>query len=310
MLRMDKSIEHPDLVTTSPYWALVRLIRPFNVAIIGLTMWTIQQALVVPDHVPAFDSFTFWISASIMMLLAAGGNVINDYFDIQEDAINKPRRALVGRVVSRRKTLFFHHILTGTAVTMALAMAWVEQHVLPLVWTIGIATLLWGYSPWFKRRFLRGNLVISAIVGQLSFWCIMGEWVHLSGSGYMTGFYGIGLIVYALLSFLITFLREITKDLQDQKGDAQFGHDTLAVRWGSLKTRKLLQWLHAASWIPLLFAGTMGFLYFPNRWAVMAFLLPYAAAHIQLIRGHIHSVSAWQKMTLAGGVAFLFLQII
>ena len=126
----------------------------------------------------------------------------------------------------------------------------------------------------------------------------------------MTGFYGMGLSLYALLSSWITLLREITKDLQDKKGDAQFGYDTLAVRWGSQKTLKLLQWLHAVAWIPLLFAGTMGFLFFTNSWAVMAFLLLYAAAHIQLIRGQIHSVSAWQKMTLAGGVAFLVLQIV
>ncbi len=215
-------------------------------------MWAIRCALVVPNHEPALSEFSFWVTACIMMLLAAGGNVINDYFDVQEDAINKPKRAFVGRVISRRKTLFFHHFLTGMAVVMSAVMSWDERSVWPFAWTVVMATLLWGYSPWFKRRFLRGNVVIALLVGQLPFWAVIGEVMDAHSHAFFFSNDGITLMIYAALSAALTFLREVTKDLQDREGDALTGFDTLAVRWGTQRTWRLLDWTHGLFWIPLI----------------------------------------------------------
>ena len=136
MLPMAKSAT-PKSESIAPLWAFISITRPWNVLIIGGSMWAIRCALVVPNHEPALSEFSFWVTACIMMLLAAGGNVINDYFDVQEDAINKPKRAFVGRVISRRKTLFFHHFLTGMAVVMSAVMSWDERSVWPFALDCG-----------------------------------------------------------------------------------------------------------------------------------------------------------------------------
>jgi 4-hydroxybenzoate polyprenyltransferase len=300
---MAKTTKSPD--PSFPLWSFIRLTRPWNIAIIGGSMWVIRIALITPNREPSLSNFSFWVTVGIMMLLAAGGNVINDYFDVQEDAINKPRRALVGRVISRRKALLLHHFLTGAAVSMSAIMSWDEQSFWPLIWTAITAALLWGYSPWYKRRFLRGNAVIAFLVGQLPFWTALGEIMNTDLSSFFASKEGIALIIFAVLSASLTFLREITKDLQDREGDAQAGYDTLAVRWHPSRTWRLLDWLHGLFWIPLMATSFFAWQAFDSKGAALYFLLPFAGVHVQLLRRRLASISAWQKLTLSGGILFL-----
>ena len=304
MPQMAEQSKHITPITASPFWACIRITRPWNVLMVGISMTLIRMAWIKPG-VSGLIETGFVIPLIIMMLLAASGNVINDYFDVQEDAINKPKRAFVGRIISRRKTLFFHHFLTGTALSMSAIMSLDERSLWPFAWTVIVATLLWGYSPWYKRRFLRGNAIIALLVGQLPFWTALGEIMHLETSSFFSSKDGVALIVYAFLSASLTFLREITKDLQDRKGDAQAGYDTLAVRWKESSTWRLLDWLHGFFWIPLLVTSFFAWYTFDVKGATLFFLLPFAGAHIQLIRRRLQSVSAWQKLTLSGGIVFL-----
>ena len=161
-------------ITNSPFWAMVRITRPWNVLMVGISMALIHMAWISPGQLQ-WCTAQFLTSIAIMMVLAASGNVINDYFDVAEDSVNKPQRALVGRVLSRRSALIAHHVLVGTALSMAVAMSWRTKTTTPFLWATCIAGLLWCYSPLFKRRFLRGNLVVALIVGQLPFWCMIGQ---------------------------------------------------------------------------------------------------------------------------------------
>ena len=273
-----------------------------------VAMVLILKAWITPSVIVDFnatDKINFTIAAAVMGLLAAGGNVINDYFDIAEDAINKPRRALVGRVISRRKTMAFHYVLSGLASMGSVWLSWRVGSLLPLLWCAIIGILLYGYSPWFKRRFLRGNLIIALTVGQLPFWALLsiipcGHWGQ-----FLSTTPGMGLATYAILSAYLTFVREITKDVQDETGDRAAAYDTLAVRWGKERTTKLLHQLHIGGWALLLAAAWAALCVLPVQWEVGLFLFPFLGTHIQLSRGIIESVSAWQKLTLAGGLIFL-----
>lgn len=291
-------------VTLSPFWAAVRIMRPWNVLMVGISMVLVRLAWIQPELSKLLD-LGFVIPAIIMMLLAASGNVINDYFDIAEDALNKPHRALVGRVITRRTTLLLHHFMVGTGLSMAVAFSVDLKSPIPFLWTVLIAGLLWLYSPLFKRRFLRGNIVVALIVGQLPFWCTLGAIAHHPWHGFLTETSGQGLLAYAVLSMVITFLREVTKDLQDVTGDAASGYDTIPVRWGRDRTHKLLKTLHVCTWPLMIAAGVLASIQFNLGTESLIFLLPFLGAHIQLLRGQIDSVSAWQKLTLGGGLGFL-----
>ena len=293
---------------SSDFWAYLRIIRPWNVLMVAIAMVLVFQSLIVPAlprAAESFEAFNFVLSVGVMCLLAAGGNAINDYFDVAEDSVNKPDRLIVGRLISRRKTMAFHYALSGLASLLSVWLSFRLSSPIPLVWCAVIGTLLSGYSPWFKRRFLRGNLIIALTVGQLPLWTLIGvlpleDWPSVLGT-----LNGSGLLAYAALSAYLTFLREVTKDLQDIKGDRETGYDTLAVRWGERRTIFLLQILHWMGWALLGIASWGAFYWFDATWTPLLFLVPFMGAHLQLSRRLIHSVSAWQKLTLAGGLGFL-----
>ena len=304
--------------TPSTFWAYVRITRPWNVLIIAAAMALVFQAWIAPtlagiaenydglvSFMETFEITNFVLSVCVMCLLAAGGNTINDYFDVTEDAVNKPDRLIVGRLISRRKTMAYHYVLNGLASLMSVWLSFRLSSAVPLIWCAFIGTLLSGYSPWFKRRFLRGNLIISFAVGQLPLWTLIGVLPLSHWSSMLGTLNGFGLLTYAALSAYLTFLREITKDLQDVAGDREAGYDTLAVRWGSNRTIHLLQILHFSGWALLGISSWAALKWFDATWTPLLFLLPFLGAHLQLTRGLIHSVSAYQKLTLAGGLGFL-----
>ncbi len=297
----------PRLVTESAIWAGVRLTRPWNVLMIVVAMYLISEALLSPRWEQPETLGVFALGTLAMATLAAGANVINDYFDVAEDRVNRPDRALVGRVITRRQSMALNYALTGVSILATCGVCWAAGTLVPLAWIAVLGTLLWGYSPWFKRRFLRGNLVIAASVAQLPLWCVLLHAPNEIAASlqWLGSVHGGVLLAYVGLSGYVTLLREITKDWQDASGDGQAGYDTLPVRWGEKRTQYLLQVLHWIGWILMGAAWWASYQWMHRPVSPLFFVLPYAAVHLQLTRGQIASVSAWQKLTLAGGLLYL-----
>ncbi|MBO74433.1 MAG: hypothetical protein CMD33_04080 [Flavobacteriales bacterium] len=297
-------------ITNSVFWAGIRLIRPWNVLIIVVAMGLITESLLLPafgGELPANQQAIFALGTLAMAALAAGANVINDYFDVAEDRINRPDRTFVGRVITRRQTLALNYTLTGIAVLSSFGIAAAAKSIVPALWIVILGILLWSYSPWFKRRFLRGNLIIALSVGQLPLWCLALLEPH-SFELWLDTFKsteGNILLGYVVLSGYITLLREITKDWQDVEGDAVAGYDTLPVRWGQERTKSLLHRMHFVGWLLLAITWWASAIMVHRPVAPLFFALPYLAVHIQLARSRVASVSAWQKLTLAGGLLYL-----
>jgi 4-hydroxybenzoate polyprenyltransferase len=162
------------------------------------------------------------------VFVGAGGYIINDYLDIKLDLINKPRKVIVGQIISRRWTMFWHFMLNGTALILGLYIG--------IKVTIAIACttfLLWIYSVSLKRKFLAGNLLVSA----LSAFVIILNYVYDTSLN-------IGLIIsYSIFAFSITLLREIIKDAEDIRGDGRFDCQTIPIVLGIRKTKSILFYL-------------------------------------------------------------------
>ena len=96
------------------------------------------------------------------LCVAAAGYIINDYYDVKIDSINRPGRLVVGRVINRRHAMMAHLVLTGMGVLVAGSLS-------PLLGLVhlGSALLLWGYSARFKRLPLVGNLSIAMLTAAL-----------------------------------------------------------------------------------------------------------------------------------------------
>lgn len=158
------------------------------------------------------------------MLIAAAGYIINDYYDVKIDAINRPKRVVIDRSMKRRHAILIHFSLNFVGIGLGLLITWK----LSLIYA-GTATVLWLYSNLLKRRPFIGNLTIALLSGT-SIW--------LLAAFYKQNVYLI--MTFGVFAMLISLMREIIKDIQDRKGDQSFGCRTLPIVWGVHKTKNLL----------------------------------------------------------------------
>lgn len=155
--------------------------------------------------------------------IAASANVINDYFDIEIDKINRPERVLAKGNVSPRAALALYFILLLAGVVVATL---VNQIAVGIV--IGAALLTFFYSYKFKQMPLAGNAVVA----------------FLTGLAFLFGGVAFGKIYPALFPFLfafvINFMREIVKDMEDVEGDTKANVFTFPATYGFDRAKTLL----------------------------------------------------------------------
>jgi len=154
----------------------------------------------------------------IMVFLAtASGNMLNDYYDVEIDKVNKPNRPLPSGRIGLKEAFY----LTVICFLIALLLSILISREAAVIGFINILILIW-YAKSLKRTVLIGNLAIA----------------YLTGSTFLFGasFFGIeGIIVMlplALLAFLATAAREIVKDIEDIEGDSIDGAVTFPIKYG------------------------------------------------------------------------------
>jgi 4-hydroxybenzoate polyprenyltransferase len=279
--------------------ALPTLVRWPNLLIMLLCMAFVRAGLLLPER-PLRESLLDWRFGVLVLsalLAAAAGYIINDYYDVKIDAINRPDRLVVGRVVHRRKAMLAHMLLSGVGVLLA---GWLHP-VLGLV-TLGTALLLWGYSARFKRVALVGNLSIATLTAAL----VLLPELQLQLARNETHSV---VWPYALAAFLLTVVREIVKDVEDMRGDAQHGCRTLPLVAGVARTKWVAGFFLTC--LALLTLAATGQLFLSGHWPLGLWLLllvvlPMAQLTRLLIRAdrrrHFHHISAWCKGIMLAGV--------
>lgn len=190
------------------------LIRAQNLVLVVLSQALVQACLLAAGVnwakvlEPGFLALTF-----STVCIAAAGYIINDYYDVKIDAINKPERLLVGRIIRRRRAMFAHLILSFVGVAVG-ALLMVRVGLINL----GAVLLLWGYSARLKKLLLIGNVAIALLsASMLLVVAVYNDMLNKTTLG------------YALFAFLISLIREIIKDIEDMKGDASFDCRTLPI---------------------------------------------------------------------------------
>ncbi|MCS6820561.1 MAG: geranylgeranylglycerol-phosphate geranylgeranyltransferase [Microscillaceae bacterium] len=208
-------------------WAFFTLIRSFNLLIIAFTQYMIKFFLIDSKQLSIeqslFNIELFLVSFSTICI-AAAGYIINDYYDIKIDTINKPHKVIIGVYISRRGAILWNFALN----VIGLGIAYWLSKQLFLV-HLGAGVLLWFYSNYLKRTALLGNVVI----GFLTAVSVLVMAVQYPQNQELVG-------VFALFAFFITIVREIIKDIEDVKGDATFGCRTLPIIWGIRRAKRVI----------------------------------------------------------------------
>lgn len=263
--------------------SFLKLIRPVNLSIIVLTMYgvrffylTLSAYQIAPWYIGLHEQIDFLLLVLSTIMIAAAGNIINDYFDVKADRINKPeRRLIISKHINRRWAIISHWLLNGFAFSIAIYLSF-RYHTFWYVFVhlISINTL-WFYSMYFKRKALIGNILIAAMTALVPI--LSGIHFYLVGSGvnlkpevstdYLTHYpswiyflaeHGRFVFGMAFFAFILNLGREVIKDIQDIKGDEKIHAKTLPMVLGIKKTSIV------AAFILLIFPFTITILYFLN----------------------------------------------
>ncbi|MCA8832830.1 geranylgeranylglycerol-phosphate geranylgeranyltransferase [Hymenobacter pini] len=273
---------------------LARLVRLPNLLIMALCLVLVRSCLLLPGASgPQILTPQFGVLVLAALCIGAAGYIINDYYDVKIDAINRPGRLVVGRAVNRRHAMLAHLLLSGVGVVLSgLVSPWVG------VVNLASAVLLWGYSVRFKRVALVGNLSIGLLTAAL---VLLPELQARTGRPAVWG--------YALAAFLLTMVREIVKDVEDMRGDAQHDCRTLPIVWGVPRTKWMAGFFLAC--LAALVAGAVYQLlttrhWLPGGWLLLLVLVPLVALAYRLRRAdrrkHFARLSAWCKWLMLAGV--------
>ncbi len=283
--------------------AVPGLVRWPNLAIMLLSL-VLVRVLLLPGQPLGGGLLAprFGLLVLAALLVAAAGYIINDYYDVKIDAINRPARLVVGRLLRRRHAMLAHVVLSGVGVVLAAALSWRLGAV-----TLGAALLLWGYSARFKRLPLVGNVSIATLTGAL---ILLPALLPLATpEGRLKAVW-----LYALAAFLLTAVREIVKDLEDMRGDAQHGCRTLPLVWGVARSKWVAGFFLVC--LGVLVLGVAGQLLAWGRWPLAAWLLglvlgPLGWLAYLLLRAdrrrHFRQLSAWCKGIMLAGVLSMLL---
>jgi 4-hydroxybenzoate polyprenyltransferase len=218
------------------YAVLVPILGRIGVILAKGTGEEIPMALQFP-----LVDFILLIAATVF--LTAGGYVINDYFDIKTDLINKGK-VIVGTRVSRRQAMMWHNIFNIAAVSIGFYISWKVGYFWLGTMFLMVSGLLYFYSASYKRQFLIGNLVVATLVGMVPLLVSIFEWPVLYR--YYTlnavSMPDINVILYwvggfAVFAFLTTLTREIIKDIEDFEGDIAYGRNTVPVVTGIIAAK-------------------------------------------------------------------------
>ncbi|HLP13996.1 MAG TPA: geranylgeranylglycerol-phosphate geranylgeranyltransferase [Flavobacteriales bacterium] len=224
----------------------IRLTRPVNLLVIVLTMCVVHALFLnytlVKSKTAAFLDPYFILLVGSTVLIAAAGNIINDYFDVKIDRINKPDKLIVDRFIVKRKAILFHTLLNGAAIGMAMVILIGRHDFWPLVFHFATTSALWMYSGVLKRKFLSGNItigVLTAMVPMLVYLYDKNLYGYMASQTEHEIAFRV-MAYFALFAFCTTLIREIQKDFADMKGDRMYGCQTVPLYMGIKKGRMIL----------------------------------------------------------------------
>jgi len=211
------------------------IIRPLNCLI---TFFTIVIAGLICGEL--FDYKIILVAGFTGLLVNAGGNIINDYFDVEIDKTNRPQRALPSGKTTPLFVLNSYVVVTYFAIVMAFFNLNIDAFIIVVITSL----MMFLYSYLFKKIAFVGNLVVAFFTGM----------AFLFGSVVVSNVY-CG-IIPAVFAFLISLMRELVKDIEDIKGDKAANIKTYPIKYGVRATVKLI----SITGIVLIISTTVPFL--------------------------------------------------
>ena len=265
-------------------------------------------------------NFHFFLLVLSTVMIAAAGYVINDYFDVNIDKINKPERLVIGKSVKRRVAIGAHTVINFLAIVIAFYVSIVVGSWKLAVIHVFLTAGLWFYSTHFKRQFLIGNVIIALFVGLVPL--VVGVYDLLPIYKFYYGIIDFGnfrtiwiyVMAISFFAFITTLLREIIKDIEDYEGDKEYGCKTMPIVIGKTTTKYVVIIISIITMLCLAYLqhkqfvskDWKAFVYFTVALQIPFCFMIYKISKAQTKRDY-RIAGNTSKVIMLLGVSFLFL---
>ena len=298
--------------------AFIKMIRLPNLFFIALTQIlfhiAVLDTILLPLGTrPSIDGLNFILLVVSSVLIAAAGYIINDYFDINIDQINKPTANVVDKIVSRRWAMAWHFVLSGVGILLSAWVAWRTGFWYILLGNFMCVVLLFGYSVSLKRKLLFGNILISLLTAWVILVIGLAEFTSpvftsskiVEASGKIIRIS----LLYGGFAFISSLIREAIKDIEDMQGDEKYGCRTMPIVWGVNSAK-----VYIAVWLVVILALLIILQVYVARfewWWAMAYSIvfiigPFVIIFLQLYKAKdqkdYHRLSNWTKLVMLTGI--------
>lgn len=207
------------------FFSLFSVVRGYNILIVVIAQYL--ASVYIFAHDKPVKSVLLDLNLLMLVLASsatiASGYIINNFYDSEKDLINKPRKTMLDRLVSQNTKLSFYFVLNFLAVVFASYVSF-KAVIFFAIYIFGI----WFYSHRLKKQPIIGNIV-SAILAVTPFFIIFIYYKNFE----------LVIFAHAIFLFLLITMRELTKDLENIKGDLALNYRTVPVVYGE-KTSKIM----------------------------------------------------------------------
>jgi len=247
------------------FFSMFSVVRGYNILIIVIAQYL--SSIYILAHNKPLGEVIFDLNLLMLVLASsttiAGGYIINNFYDSEKDLINRPQKSMLDRLVSQNTKLTFYFVLNLVAVVMASYVSF-KAVVFFSLYIFGI----WFYSHKLKKLPIVGNLT-SSILTITPFFAVFIYYKNFETV----------IFVHAMFLFLIIAMRELTKDLENIKGDLALNYKTIPIVYGEKTSKTMLTILAIFTLIPaylLIFnfhIGKMNYFFYLSVILLFIFLL-------------------------------------
>lgn len=241
------------------------VVRGYNIFVIALAQYLAAIFILSPEirALAVILDYQLFILVLASSLTIASGYIINNFYDAKKDLINRPRKAMIDRLVSQQTKLKVYFTINLIVALIASIVSWRAM----LFFSVYIF-LIWFYSHKLKKYPIVGN-VTAAILAVLPFFGILL---------YYKNFYHV-IFAHAIFLFLLIFIRELIKDLENIEGDLVSNYRTIPVLFGEKTAKTIITILTITTVIPVYFlidvfdVGYMDIYFYMSLLGLIFFLL-------------------------------------
>ncbi len=208
------------------FLSLLSVVRGYNILIIVLAQYLAAIFIFSPEislKEVLFNLDLYFIVLATICVIASG-YIINNFYDVKKDAINKPIKTKIDSIVGQKTKLNIYFLLNFIGVGFAFLVSWRAAFFFAVY-----IFLIWLYSHKLKKYPLTG-LFSAAILALLPFFAIFIYYKNFSTI----------IFTHAAFLFFILMIRELVKDLENIKGDIAQNYKTIPVKYGEYFTKLLI----------------------------------------------------------------------